>query len=145
LIPPSIRPAPLVGLGLLILATAGCGKSPQSAEVNGTVTFDGKPLSGVVVTFYPVVAMGEPRLPFARATTDSAGKFTLTLEGGTPGATIGKNRVIVNWPVRAGHEVKAHPDPFPLPPVYASMSETPFQAIEVKPGPNDIPIDLKRQ
>jgi hypothetical protein len=133
------------GLGLLLALVAGCSKSGSSAEVTGTVRFDGKPLPGVVVTFYPVVPAGEPRLPFSRATTDAAGKFALISEDGKPGAVVGQHRVVVNWPVRSGHEMKANPDPGPPIPVpYTSVTETPLQNIEVKAGQNDIPIEVKR-
>jgi hypothetical protein len=134
------------GVALLLAGMAGCGKGPSSslAEVSGTVTFDGKPVSGVVVTFYPMVEKGEPRLAFSRAISDAAGKFTLIAEGDKPGAVVAKHKVVVNWPARSGHEVAAHPDPFVMPVPYTTVSETPLER-EVKAGQNDIPIDLKRQ
>jgi hypothetical protein len=142
--PASTRVLPAVGLALFFV-TAGCGKpSTGLAEVSGTVKFDGKPVSGVVVTFYPIVAPGEPRQAFSRATTDAVGKYTLMSEDGKPGAVVGKHKVVVSWPVRSGHEVAKSPPPFAIPLRYTVVAETPIEK-QVNAGPNSIDIDVNKQ
>jgi hypothetical protein len=129
----------------LVLVLAGCGNPSSSlAEVSGTVKIDGKPLSGAVVTFYPIVPPGEPRQVFSRATTDAAGKYTLTSEDGKPGAVVGKHKVVVSWPVRSGHEVAKNPPPFAIPLRYTVVAETPLEK-QVVAGPNTIDVDLTKQ
>jgi len=62
----------------------GCGKSdlgPETASVSGTVYLDGKPASGVDVTF-----LNSDYSVFAR--TDSEGRYELV-----SGAAVGENRV----------------------------------------------------
>ncbi|HEX4590294.1 MAG TPA: hypothetical protein VH120_10225, partial [Gemmataceae bacterium] len=67
----------LTGVLFGLLVGIGCSKSSVGlAEVSGTVKFDGKPLPGAIVTFYPIGAPGEPRQPFSRATTEDGGKYT---------------------------------------------------------------------
>jgi hypothetical protein len=132
---------------LLLLLAAGCGggKATNLAEVSGTVKFDGKPLPGVVVTFYPEVEKEQPALPRSRATTDASGRYTLTcVELDKPGAVVGKHRVVVSWPVRPGADRLKHPDPFPIPAVYTVASATPLEK-DVAAGPNMIDLDLKNQ
>lgn len=128
-----------------LLTAAGCGKPAGSlADVSGAVKFEGKPVAGVVVTFYPVVAPGEPRQVYSRGSTDASGKYTLTTEDGKPGAIAGKHKVVVSWPVRPGHEVAKNPPPFAIPLRYTVVAETPLEK-QVADGPNTIDIDLTKQ
>jgi hypothetical protein len=124
---------------VVFLTLAGCG-GPQYeyAEVEGTVTLAGKPLSGVEVTFYPDNE-GPKQLPFANGKTNSLGKYTLTLPDGKAGALVGKSRVVVNWPVPERREdQKRAPPPGPMIPVaYTVASETPL-LMEVKPGARQV-------
>lgn len=73
-----------------IASTTGCGgpsDQPQLGQVTGTITFNGKPLSGVAVVFQPV--SGRP----ARGMTDSEGKYELNYIRQTKGTKVGLNRV----------------------------------------------------
>lgn len=79
-----------MALSVIFLCLSGCGgpsDQPDLGQVQGTVTFDGKPLSGVVVVFQPDV--GRP----AHGRTDSEGKYDLTYIRTTRGTKIGHNRV----------------------------------------------------
>jgi hypothetical protein len=122
-------------LGLLVLA--GCAKKPPDpVPVKGNVTCDGKPVGGVVVTFWPE----DKGRRSASAICDQAGKFSLqcvsgwykvtvsanlqgggepTVGGGTPGAAGG--------PPKQALAVPAH---------YAATSSTPLR-IEVPEGGSD--------
>ena len=68
----------------------GCGgpsDQPELGQVTGTVTLDGKPLSGIAVVFQP--ESGRP----ARGMTDAEGKYELTYIRETKGTKVGPNRV----------------------------------------------------
>jgi hypothetical protein len=128
-------------VGLLVtaslLAAAGCGGPPLVlAEVQGKVTLNGTPLSGVVVTFYPD-GVGKDSPPYARGTTDDAGHYKLTTQDSKPGAVVGKHRVVVNWPPRERSDDpdKAPPKPPgpPIPVKYTVASDTPL-IFDVKAG-----------
>jgi len=60
--------------------------------VTGTVTYQGKPLAGAVITFVPTGADGEA----ASAFTDSNGKYALTTWEAGDGARPGEYRVKVS-------------------------------------------------
>lgn len=77
---------------LVFLLFAGCGS--QYPSVSGTVSLDGKPASGVNVLFVPVSTKENPFPgPFAEATTDENGRYTLVTRDGSKGATPGMNVV----------------------------------------------------
>jgi hypothetical protein len=128
-------PARLVA-AVALLALAGCAAPKfDYAEVEGKVALGGKPLAGVEVTFYPD-AEGARQLPYATGTTDATGTYTLTAVTGRPGALVGRNRVVVNWPLPP-HDPDKPPPPPPGPPVplrYTVADQTPL-VVEVKAGP----------
>src|SRR5262249_27452049 len=98
--PACTRFAPAGCLAAAVLLTlAGCGSRHRLAyaEVEGKVRLGNRPLAGVKVTFYPDSEEPE-QLPYATGTTDSSGAYTLTLKDGKPGALVGRNKVVVNWP-----------------------------------------------
>ncbi|MCC9609261.1 Ig-like domain-containing protein [Blastopirellula sp. JC732] len=77
-------------LSVMLLSLSGCGGAsdqPDLGQVSGTITFDGKPLSGIVVVFQP--DSGRP----ARGRTDAEGKYELTYIRNTRGTKVGHNRV----------------------------------------------------
>ena len=128
----------------VLLAAAGCGPSYSYAPVSGKVTLDGQPLSGVRVWFYPVTE-GRDQPPYAMGTTDGSGVYNLTAETGKAGALVGKNRVVVNWPLpeRPGPDQPPPPPPGPPIPIsYTQAVDTPF-VVEVKAGsPQTIDLPL---
>ena len=76
-----------VALGIVI---SGCGDGASKSslvEVTGTVTYNGKPLTGATVT----MVVGE-KGEMANGFTDASGKFKLTT-GGRAGAPIGAAKV----------------------------------------------------
>ena len=132
-------------LGAAVLAAAaGCGPQPNYAPVDGKVTLDGRPLAGVRVWFYPEAA-GREQPPYAMGTTDASGVYKLTAETGKPGALVGKNRVVVNWPLpeRPGPDQPPPPPPGPPIPIpYTQAADTPI-VVEVKAGsPQTIDLPL---
>lgn len=79
------------------LVMAGCSKGPSIATypITGTVTYQGKPLSGASVFFI----RDNPDAPRSTGTTDADGKYTLTTYFGPQqilkGAVADKYRVII--------------------------------------------------
>jgi hypothetical protein len=105
----------------------------------------GKPLSGVIVTYYPVTE-GTEALPVATGKTDSAGRYSLELKDGKPGATVGQNRAVVNWPLRdrsdqQDQRPKQAAQPF-IPVRYTVASETPLIVVVKPGGPQSIDLTL---
>jgi len=81
----------LVTVGIFL---TGCSSSskPPTFPVTGTVTWQGKPLAGAVITFVPTGKEGEA----ASAITDSEGKYALTTWEAGDGARPGQYRVKVS-------------------------------------------------
>jgi hypothetical protein len=145
--PKRLSVLPLV-TGVFLLS--GCGSGPK---VTGTVTMNGSPVDGAVVTFYG--ESSDPKQPADAFSgkTDASGRFKLdvargaAIKAGTykvtvvkpipkPGATMPEG---VNDPVQLmalGLTVNA------LPPIYANAASTPLKA-EVKSRDTDVPLTLE--
>ncbi|MBI1348941.1 hypothetical protein GC163_21930 [bacterium] len=136
-------------VGLMVLfGTAGCGGgtdfAPKLAPVTGTITVDGKPAEGLLVTFEPQIdnsssskeksIVGKPSL----ATTDTTGKYELSYSGGGKGAIVGKHLVRVSAVEALGAD--APPAKFKIPDRYNTFSGL---IEEVKDGPNTFDMDIK--
>ncbi len=90
---PRISNAQAILLITLALTLSGCG-SATIAEVEGTVTLDGKPLPNIRVLFQAPNKGGEGVALGAYGLTDESGKFTLkTSDGTAKGAAVGPNVV----------------------------------------------------
>lgn len=132
----------------------GTARNPQLVRVRGTVTFQGKPFSGAVVTFHPVAKDGVA----AVGATDRFGKFDLKSPGLGNGALVGEYRVTVTKmaseeKMMTPDEAKQYtsktgkPPPEPkvsnlAPPQYAAPQTTPLVAT-VKRGGGQFKLDLK--
>ncbi len=82
----------LVGLGLVLWigSIAGCGGDTLPvAPVEGTVLYNGKPLTSGVVTFLPATG------PVATGEIQSDGTFRLSTYGDGDGAVLGKHQVSI--------------------------------------------------
>lgn len=76
--------------GLALLCLAGCGRDgPETAAVSGTITLDGQPVPGAVITFFPDDPTGSP----SYGGTDLQGNYKLMFTFDKSGAMIGKQRV----------------------------------------------------
>ncbi len=129
------------GLTLLAATWTGCGSGSPTAPVSGTVRVEGQPVSGGVVTFAPIGTEGTAGKPAVGA-VQSDGTFVLGTDAKEDGAMLGRHRVIYSPPavesppVQEGKHAEA-PPPSP----YAGL--IPKEAeVEVKPGSNEIRIDL---
>src|SRR5947209_11087367 len=72
------------------LVAAGCGRGPELAEVEGTVTLAGKTLEKVQVEFVP-----DAGGPTSVGTTDAAGRYSLVTTAGASGAVVGAHTVVL--------------------------------------------------
>ena len=155
--PPFLVLYGVVGLVCLWLAYKwifGPSRNPNLVRVMGTVTLDGKPLAGAVVTFHPATKDGSS----AVGGTDRFGKFDMNTAGQGNGALIGEYRVTVTKLV--SEEKMMNPDeakkftsetgkPPPQPKVtneapadYATPQGTPLTATVKRGGP-PLKFDLK--
>jgi len=112
------------GLGMI-----GCsqGDRPELGLVRGTVTLDGKALSGVIVRFEPEQGRA------AAAETDADGNYDLMYVHGLKGAKLGTNMVSFVWP-------DGEPGGAPIPEKYGAQSEW---KVDVKAGKNTFDFDLE--
>lgn len=57
------------------LSTLGCGTTVPTAEVTGTITFDGQAQAGVLVEFTPQNFVNGKHAPAAYGITDTEGRY----------------------------------------------------------------------
>jgi hypothetical protein len=147
-----IRRAQVVG-ACLVLLVAGCTGGPNrptTHAVKGTVTFEGKPLEGALVSFIP-----EGDHQPANGTTDASGVYTLTTFTQGDGAMEGRYKVTVTkFPAASGGAGGEGDDYVPpsgdlptpkneLPKQYASPAESGFTAT-VTPGGGTFDFSLTK-
>lgn len=126
-------------VAVLLSVIAGCsggGDRPPLGTVSGTVTLDGRPLSGVQVTFAP--ESGRP----SSGRTDGAGRYELLYVLKTKGATLGKHRVIVDWPP-AEEEDETAPKTEDRPKIPARYNRQTTLSGEVQRGGNTFDFSLE--
>src|SRR5262245_20460377 len=93
------RPVRLVGLTVLLGAAVGCDGRRTPVPVSGTVTLDGKPVDGAIVTFH-LLGDDKDGRPVA-GQTDKTGTFRLKT-GNEDGARPGEYKVVIVRNVLAG-------------------------------------------
>jgi len=77
-----VRPFLCLLVGLLL---TGCDRGPAKGTVQGTVTLDGQPVDGGVITFVPADGNSQPE-----AVPITAGQYTVTMP-------VGDKRVEIYW------------------------------------------------
>ena len=78
---------------LVVLFVAGCNTGPPKGTVKGTVTLDGEPVDGGVITFVPADGNSQPE-----AVPITAGEYSVTMP-------VGDKRVEIYWAPRGGQTV----------------------------------------
>jgi hypothetical protein len=144
------------GLLLLLLACAGCQKT-RLAEVEGTLTCQGRPLPNVQVEFIPDAENGTTG-PRSTGVTDANGHFVLRCDDQRAGAVVGQHCVVLQ--PASGQETGRDRDPrgrkpdqvakgappvegpISIPAVYRSAGATPLRK-EVKRGPQTINLEIE--
>jgi len=133
----------LFGLSLLLsgLAAAGCAYKPDlppTAEVSGTITFDGQPLPGAMIQFVPDHQTGTKGAAGVAA-SDPKGQFELTTAG-VKGALVGFHKIAVEARKAPKNETDTMP-PSLIPARYHNPA-TSGLSVEVKKGEKNL-IDLR--
>ena len=132
------RAAALAAVALSLLA-GGCG--PGGGTVTGTVTLDGEPLHGGVVTFHPVAGG-----PTATGLVDQQGGYELKV-GGDQSIPPGEYFITVEATKSEPYQTQSDPPKPPPPPrrytpdKYASKDTTDLK-VTVQAGANTVPLDL---
>jgi hypothetical protein len=137
----------LLTIGFLI--GSGCGSKEKTVSVSGTVTHNGQPVPGLVISFVPIEAT-ETGVSIGQ--TDDNGKYELKVaKTGSSGAVVGMHKVWVSRPrdpyVEPGEDKPKKQKDTARPSVdltqilekYGNLDKTPLTK-EVKGGE---PIDLK--
>ena len=144
----------LLAVALLLVALPGCpgGGELETAPVQGSVTYEGKPVTGGSITFRPTQAAGgaggattgKP----ASGAVQADGSFVLTTYEASDGAVVGQHEVMYTAPtVELPYDEDNPPEGYEKLPV----PESPYQGlvpktkqVEVKAGGNDFTIELVR-
>lgn len=124
-----------IGMALVV----GCNKSerPPIGAVRGTVTLDGKPLDGAIVSFSPIDG---GRVSQDR--TDPKGSFNLIYIGTTRGAKTGKHAVRITTAYESADASGQMVEHEEVVPKRYNGKETELTA-DIKPGSNVVDFDLK--
>jgi len=129
--------AALMTVAPLLIGCGGAGDTPELGDVSGTVTLDGKPLAGALVTFQP--EGGRP----STGETDESGQYTLTYSSASMGARVGKHSVRITKTDVSGTTKDGDPiEKEIVPSQYNSNSEL---SADVKPGSNTFDFQLKSE
>lgn len=149
---------------LSLLLMTGCG-GPPCLSVEGTVTYQNRPLADVEVQFVPDPAEGTRGTP-ASAYTDAMGRYRIEAVG-REGVVRGTHRVVINdarammpqgaipsvdadsGEARPSASVGARPPgaggprPPRFPPVYSDLNRTPLKGIAVTTPGQTLDFDLR--
>lgn len=123
---------------LFVCVVFGCGSDSNIASVSGIVTFEGEPLEGATVMFFPESGRGSIGL------TRTDGSYVLAYTATTKGAVIGTHKVTIS--IEAPDELgEDSPPPIlrKLPAKYASFEKTELTANVIK-GSNKIDFSLTK-
>jgi hypothetical protein len=122
-------------LGNCLVLLVGCNtpEHPDVGRVSGVITLNGQPLAEATVMFQPT--QGRASI----ATTDSAGKYSLTYLDGVPGALLGTHKVIIRTEI-PGEDGQPPIAKEKLPKKYHELTEL---TAEVKKGSNTFNFELK--
>ena len=122
-----------------IALTIGCNKSerPPLGTVRGTVTLDGEPLDGAIVSFSPTEG---GRVSQDR--TDPKGGFNLIYIGTTRGAKTGKHAVRITTAYESADASGQMVEHEEVVPKRYNGKDTELSA-DIKPGSNTVNFDLK--
>jgi hypothetical protein len=140
------RVAALFLAGTLILSV-GCGKVDKNrvpvVPVDGTVSFDGKPLAGAMIVLHPKNG-GSNLAPAPRAQVEKDGSFRFTTYEAGDGAPPGEYIATIAWYklVNQAGDVKAGPNV--LPPKYSNPKNSPWQIRVAESGTRLSPVQIRR-
>ncbi|RCS46331.1 carboxypeptidase regulatory-like domain-containing protein [Bremerella cremea] len=135
----NFQPGIATWIVILTVSILGCAEQDYGdlGKVTGTVTVDGQPYSGALVTFTP--EEGRP----SRGMTDAAGNYELIYIRDTKGAEPGKHLVaITTVPPEQPDDYKGPEFREPIPAKYNVRSEL-DRTVEL--GPNTFDFELTKK
>jgi hypothetical protein len=126
-----IAPALAATLGMIAISLAGCPETsydgPPRAEVFGTVTWNGEPVQGGTINFFPAKEGGR-----TAGATILDGKYKIEE---AMGPEMGEHNVMINWGVKKNPDNVDDPLIEQIPPEFnkdtklkATISESPQEA-----------------
>jgi len=141
-----------VVVALVCLGLAGCGPAgPKTAPVKGTLTIDGKAADNIQITFAPV----DSSLPTASGQVSNGSFELFTGAEGKKGAVPGKYKVVLAqmggtsqeemkaaYQAKTGRKSEAPAAPKATFPEKYKTPATSDKEVEVKPGSNEIKIEI---
>lgn len=133
----------VAAVGLLVALLAGCGQPPDTRPTRhptkGTLTYNGKPLKGAVVTFWPLpLDKNDWKTVKPQAMVEADGSYQPNSYDLKDGAMAGEYVVTVLWTGESGG-----PGPDLLKGKYSDPKK-PVLKVAIKEGENAIPpIELK--
>jgi len=132
----------VLALGFLMTAS-GCpkgGAAYKTAPVKGKVIYNGQPVTSGGIHFQPIAVEGaaatNPGQP-ANGQVQSDGTFVLSTYKEGDGAVVGKHKVSYIPASRGAESYEDKPEPSP----YLGLVPK-EQEVEIKPGQNEITIEL---
>lgn len=134
----------LVALGAIV----GCGTGSQLAEVEGVVTFKGKPIDRLEVQFLPDPEK-KTKGPRSTGVTNAEGRFQLLCDDGQKGAVIGHHRVLIRDLKMFGDKIGrlSEAEAAKLPPsriamLYSDSLKSPIK-MEIKQGQKSVELAVE--
>lgn len=129
---------------LYLLLLSGCGAPPQY-PVSGTVTFNGKPLSGCKVIFYPDVTEVNPEVHgFGFGVTDENGRYEIQHPQGPKGIRAGRYKVaFICWVDSNGKPVPFDAKPSEYPGGLKNLVGEKYEAPSSSPETATVPVGGK--
>jgi len=118
---------------LVVLFLGGCSNSPATAVVEGSISFDGKPLANAEVVFQPFDGSRS-----SDGMTDASGKYSLRFTPTKLGAVPGEHKVSIR--TAPGEPDPENPIKELLPAKYHSATEL---KATLRKGRQVVDFDLK--
>jgi hypothetical protein len=144
-------PRRITAVVLYVAALSGCGgkpSGPATVAATGTVTYNGSPLEGASVVFYPNSGDDDQRLT-SQAITDQEGRFQLTTHVGggkfKPGVVPGPYAVAISKLDTAAVKTTLAPPKNLLPKKYSDPKTSQFKADVKTDSKNDFQFELKSE
>ena len=138
----------IVLFALGTFAVTGCRESlPETINVHGIITFQGKPLSNGMVTFEPIDNGENPPLRPAKGYTDNQGAYQLSTFRTNDGAMPGNYKVLVHafgesMAMEALSPNQAPPKPV-IPHKYSRSDTSDLAATITSNGPSDLEFNFE--
>ena len=138
-----IRSLVFLVLSIVLLGESGCRYKPDlppTAEVSGTVTLDGQPISGAMILFIPDAQKGT-RGASGVAASDEKGHFEVSTAG-VQGALVGSHKIGVEARAKPKNETDTMP-PSRIPTRYNNPNTSSLSAEVKKDQKNVVDLPLK--